>query len=354
MKSLKKVIVMGVVVFIFSLVQIESFAGQGWEVITQLPTKRYAFSTAVVDDKIYLIGGSLSINRGGPFGLSTVEAYDPQTNTWQKVADMPIPRNYPEVAVVNGLIYVFGGSSAKDRKIVNMQLPVRVEAYDPATDTWTRKKDMPVSRINFELSVAAEKVYLIGGSTGFGEGHEQRMDRVDIYDPATDMWAKGPKMPTRREPRGVEVVNDRIYVIGGFGWPPPVAGIGRVLQTIEEYDPSSRQWRRKKDMLDVRRGFSTVVVEDEIYLIGGMDEFRQFLAAASVYNPQKETWRESPKLPTPMYPNGAATINGNIYVFGGFEAGRDSPDVLVYDTGFRAVTARDKLSTSWGELKKSQ
>ena len=47
------------------------------------------------------------------------------------------------------------------------------------------------------------------------------MDRVDIYDPATDTWAKGPKMPTRRNPGGVAVVNTRIYVIGGEGWPPP-------------------------------------------------------------------------------------------------------------------------------------
>ena len=346
----KKTILMGAAL-ILSLMQIESFAGQGWELITQLPTKRIAFSTAVVGDKIYLIGGTLSINFDGPFGLSTVEEYDTQTNTWRRRTDMPTPRNYPEAAVVNGIIYVFGGSNAKDRKIANMKLPVSVEAYDPETDTWTRKKDMPVSRINFELGVAAGKVYLIGGSTGLGAEHERRMDRVDVYDPATDTWTKGPKMPTRREPRAVEVVNDRIYVIGGFGWPPPPAGIGRLLQTIEEYDPISRQWRKKKDMLDVSYGFSTAVVEDEIYLFGGLDAFRQYLATASVYNPQKGAWRDNPKLPTPMYPNGAATVNGKIYVFGGFEAGRDSSDVLVYDTGFRAVTAKGKLFTRWGELK---
>ena len=354
MKSLKKAIVVGAIVLIFSLMQTESSAGENWQRITQLPTKRNSFATAVVDDKVYLIGGSLSINFDGPFGLSTVEAYETQTNTWQKVADMPTPRNYPEAAVVDGIIYVFGGSSAKDRKIVNMKLPVRVDAYDPEADIWTRKKDMPVSRINFELGVAAGKVYLIGGSTGLGEGHERRMDRVDIYDPATDTWRKGPKMPIRREPRAVEVVNGHIYVIGGFGWPPPLAGIGRVLQTIEEYDPISRQWRRKGDMLDVSYGFSTVVVDNDIYLIGGMDESRQFLPTVDAYNPQKGAWRDNPKLPTPMYPNGAATVNGKIYVFGGFEVGRDSPDVLAYDTGFRAVEAKGKLSTSWGELKKSQ
>ena len=118
--NLKKTIVIGTVVSLLLLMQIESFAGQDWELITQLPTKRYAFSTAVVDDKVYIIGGTLSQNNGGPYGISTVEAYDPQTNTWQRVADMPTPRNYPKAAVVNGIIYVFGGSNA--RKTVKLRI----------------------------------------------------------------------------------------------------------------------------------------------------------------------------------------------------------------------------------------
>ena len=82
--------------------QIQSFAGEDWEVITQLPTKRWEFSTAVVDDKVYIIGGSLFDNNAGPFGLSTVEIYDTQTNTWQRGADMPTPRTNAKAAVVNG------------------------------------------------------------------------------------------------------------------------------------------------------------------------------------------------------------------------------------------------------------
>ncbi|MYC77371.1 hypothetical protein F4X10_16530 [Candidatus Poribacteria bacterium] len=105
----KRAIVMGGVVLLFFLMQIESFAVQEWKVITQIPTKRWEFSTAVVDDKIYIIGGSLFENHAGPFGLSTVEVYDTQTNTWQRVADMPTPRTNAKAAVVNGMIYVFGG-----------------------------------------------------------------------------------------------------------------------------------------------------------------------------------------------------------------------------------------------------
>ena len=57
--SSKKVIVIGVVIFIALVMQTESFAGEDWEVRTQLPPKRLAFATAVVGHKIYLIGGSV-------------------------------------------------------------------------------------------------------------------------------------------------------------------------------------------------------------------------------------------------------------------------------------------------------
>ena len=347
----KRAIVIGVVVSLLLLMQIESVAGQEWEVGTQLPTKRSGIATVVVGDKIYVIGGTLE-NVEAPDGIATIEAYDPQTNTWWQLTDMPTRRYYPKAAVVNDIIYVFGGWY--EVKGVKTEYPVRVEAYDPATDTWTRKKDMPVPRVHPAIGVVDGKIYIIGGSTGWGWEDERRMDRVDIYDPATDTWEKGPKMPTRRDAYLGGVVNDRIYVTGGYG--PPG---GQVLSAIEEYDPISRQWQKKKDMLNVKFSFRTAVVEDDIYVIGGIDKSRRYLATVDVYNPQTETWSDIPAMPTPMYPQAAATIDGKIYVFGGVGAGGQFfPDVVAFDTTGsharpRAVTAVGKLSTSWGELKKS-
>lgn len=346
----KKTILMGVV-FILFLMQMESFVGAEWQLITQLPTKRSEFSTAIVDDKIYLIGGSLWANWNGPFGLSTVEEYDTQTNTWRRVANMPTSRTSAKAAVVDGVIYVFGGYNSKDRFFQNWKMPLHVEAYNPQTDTWTRKRNMPVPRINFNLAAVGGRIYLIGGTTGFGEEDEQRMDRVDVYDPETNRWRKVPKMLTRREPESVEVVSTCLYVIGGFGWPRERVGFGPILTSIEEYDPRTRQWQKKGDMLDPRYAFETVVVKDNIYLIGGYID-AGYVASVDAYNPQKDTWDEIPELPTPLTPYGTAKVNGKIYVFGGYNKERgDIPDILVYDTGFRAVEATGKLSTRWGELK---
>ena len=357
--SSKKIIVIGIAIFIALVMQTESLADEDWEVITQLPPKRLAFATAVVGHKVYLIGGSVydkaKRDRGifGPLGIPIVEVYDTQADTWERVADMPTPRHAAKTAVVNGIIYVFGGSHG-DVKALLRKYPVNVEAYNPRTDTWVQKQDMPVPRVDFGIGVVDGKIYLIGGSM---RANREEIDRVDVYNPATDTWAKGREMPTPRSNLSVAVVGNRIYAIGGLaGWPRVNFG----LTVIEEYDTTSRQWREKGDMLDTRDWFKTVVVRDSIYLIGGsiwkgVGFAREYLASVNVYDPQEDTWRDIPAMPTPFTPKGAVVINGRIYVFGGSgDVGKGwdlFPDVMVYDTGFRAVTAKGKLSTRWGELK---
>lgn len=354
----KKAIIIGIVVFILSLRQIETFADQGWELRTQLSSQRIVFATAVVDNKIYLIGGTLfeNVKRGkavrGPYGISTVEVYDTQINTWRRVADMPTPRHGAKAAVVNGTIFVFGGSNGEEDHALR-KYPMNVEAYNPRTDTWIQKKEMPVPRVEFDMGVVDGKIYIIGGATRLGG---ERISRVDVYNPVTDTWVKGRGMPTPRENLGVGVVSNRIYAIGGRGWPK--VRLGPHLTVIEEYDSRSRQWRKRGDMLDTRDWFATVVVTDSIYLIGGVIwnglEY-EYLASVNVYDPRKDTWSDLPAMPIPLLPQGAAAVDGRIYVFGGSgNVGKGVellPDVVVYDTGFRAVAASGKLSKSWGELK---
>ena len=360
--SSKKTILITIVVFILSLMQIETFADQGWELKTQLSTERITFATAVVGNKIYLIGGTLyedvKPNKAvrGPYGISTVEMYDTWTNTWQKVADMPTPRHGAKTAVVNNTIFVFGGWNGKDGDFANRKYPVSVEAYNPQTDTWIQKKEMPISRVEFDLGVVDGKIYIIGGAMRAGE---ERIGRVDVYNPTTDTWVKGREMPTPRAILGVGVVGNRIYAIGGRGWPQ--VRLGPHLMVIEEYDSRSRQWRKRSDMLDTRDSFGTVVVRDEIYLIGGFVRENgplEFLASVNVYDPQKDAWRDIPAMPMPLLPYGAEAVNGKIYVLGGSaDVGKGwelFPDVVVYDTGFRAVEAVGKLLTGWGKLKAKQ
>ena len=111
----------GLLTMVLFVLTVSDATGEKWQIISELPTQRTGFSTAVVDRKIYLIGGTPFQNRRGPYGLSTVEVYDPKTNSWEQVADMPTPRASAETAVVNGTIYVCGGYNGIDNRLVNLK-----------------------------------------------------------------------------------------------------------------------------------------------------------------------------------------------------------------------------------------
>ena len=103
--------------------------------------------------------------------------------------------------------------------------------YDPVTDTWTKKADMPTSRGIFSASVGGGKIYAIGGMIFGGS----TLLTVEEYNPVTDTWTKKTGMPTPRT-AATAVVNGRIYAIGGVE-----RFAGRVLSTVEEFDPELPQ-----------------------------------------------------------------------------------------------------------------
>jgi hypothetical protein len=84
-----------------------------WTKKHDLPTPRSGASACVVDGKIYVIGGS-----GASYGdMATNELYDPVTDTWETKAPMPTPRGFLSTAVVNGIIFVLEAASRPPRKL---------------------------------------------------------------------------------------------------------------------------------------------------------------------------------------------------------------------------------------------
>ena len=358
MKSRKTRIVIGVFVFTLLLVIVStSFAG-GWERITEMPILRIGPAAAAVNGKIYLIGGfDHHENLGGRApALSRVDVYDTQTNTWHTAADMPTPRVAPQTAVFSNEIYVFGGY---DRKGPGGALRYKktVEMYDIATDTWTKKRDMPTLRHAVMTAVVHGKIYVIGGSV-----HDKKLGRdvatslVEVYDPATDRWEKRADMPTERGATHAVVIDSKIYVIGGYNWQQgPLTD--KFVASIEEYNPKTDQWRELPDMPMFKFMFASVVVNNEIYTIGGANtpggNRLVRISDVDVYNPTTNTWREVEPM-TILKATRAVVVKGTIYALGGqIGRGQFSPIVEAFDTGFLAVDPKDKRLTRWGELKKS-
>jgi N-acetylneuraminic acid mutarotase len=230
-----------------------SLAGSGvWTKKADMPTTRGVLSTAVVNGLIYAIGGTLSF----PQAMATVEAYNPATDQWTKKADLPTPRAGLSTAVVNGIIYAIGGIDS------HTTLATAVEAYDPATDTWTKKAPLPTPRNSLSTSVVNGRIYAIGGGTS-PYPWPSVVPTLEEYNPGTNTWTKKTDMPTARAGLTSSVVDGLIYVLGG------TPDTSSQLSTVEVYNPVTDTWTKQADMPTPRNFLSTSVVDGRIYVIGG-------------------------------------------------------------------------------------
>jgi N-acetylneuraminic acid mutarotase len=264
----------------FGSVQVYDPATGTWAARANMPTARGLFGTSAVGATIYAIGGT-TIGRDK---LAVVEAYDTATDKWTRRADMPTPRNALSAAVVDGKIYAIGGWGydrpeggweSIDPTATGRDFST-VEVYDPKTDTWAARADMPTPRSHMTVSAVGGKIYAIGGGARIVAGRSgEWLSVLEVYDTETNRWARAADLPTPRSVMSSGVVDGRIYVMGGAFSRGSASSAEELLRTmrtlsvVEVYDPASGRWTRGADLATARGWFSTSVVNGKVYVVGG-------------------------------------------------------------------------------------
>ena len=264
----------------FGSVEVYDPATGTWAARANMPTARGLFGTSAVGGTIYAIGGTTR----GRDKLAVVEAYDTATDTWTRRADMPTPRNALSAAVVDGKIYAIGGWGydrpeggweSIDPTATGQDFST-VEVYDPETDTWATRADMPTPRSHMTVSALGAKIYAIGGGARIVAGRSgEYRSLLEVYDTATNRWARAADLPTPRSVPSSSVIDGRIYVMGGAFHRGPTSSTEELMRTVrtlsvvEVYDPASGRWTRAADLATARGWFSTSVVNGKVYVVGG-------------------------------------------------------------------------------------
>jgi len=178
-----------------------------WEVKASMPAGgRSGLAVNAVNGKIYAIGGFFLGIFWIPSNLT--EVYDPVTDTWTTNAEMPTAVYCCTSAVVDNKIYLIENGRSVTIACLN-------QIYDTETDTWSYGQPIPTRVVGAAAAAttgvyAPKRIYVIGGGDLF------TYDLNQIYDPATDTWTIGTAMPTPRQNLGVAVLNDTLYAIGGY------------------------------------------------------------------------------------------------------------------------------------------
>lgn len=283
-----------VVVAPFLVVKTVDAQEDSWITLESMPTARSGHKIAVVDGKIYVMGGSFG---RGPLGNN--EVYTPITKTWVTKNPILTPRSSFGIAVVGDWIYVIGGGVTG---WVNSSIN---EAYNCQTDSWETKTQMPTSRA---FNVAHEvdgKIYVMAGCTFPHPSFPNLCNKTEIYDPLTDSWTTGAPMPNYEglgmpEDMASSVSENKIYII--------------YEDTLYIYNVETNSWSFGPEIPTRVRGKAAcftkgVFAPKRLHVIG--------LDLHYVYNPETDNWTTATPMPNSRYFTQIGVVDDVLYAIGG-------------------------------------
>ena len=186
-----------------------------WSARAARPTYRSNFASAVVNGLLYVIGGSGRTDNGPGVCFdcehkSHVEIYDPTTDRWSTGAPLPTALSNGKACVFSDQIYIFGGAS------ISSPHERFIFTYNTTSNSWSAKSPMPTTRYYFACAAVDDKVYLLGGSTP----DAVTVDTIERYDPFVETWSSPTRLKTPRLALSAPVVGKRIITMGGMTWTP--------------------------------------------------------------------------------------------------------------------------------------
>jgi N-acetylneuraminic acid mutarotase len=274
-----------------------------WATGTNLPSPRMYSTAAEYDGKIYLFGGC---QFPPDISESTVFRLDPGTGIWTEMNQMPehltgmvSVRYGDKIYIIGGGPTVFGIPSGK------------MFLYDPETDLWEQKADMITPRSFCAAGIVNGKIYTVGGSIGFSSTNLVPVDNVEVYDPLTDTWTE--KNPFPKDVLDATAANNQgLYIMGGTDYPPFYG-----MEETYFYDAGNDSWLEVPPLNFPRWGCPAVVLDSNVYMIGGCNYLGIYYDENEYYSPASEMWFIDEPMPTERRSHAAAAADGKIYIVGG-------------------------------------
>ena len=219
-------------------------------------TPRRAFTAALLDNRIYAIGGW----NGRATQLDVVEILDPQSLQVQSAPSLNIARSQHASVVADNAIWVLGGWSA-GRGLVSA-----VEVFSSPTNSWRITTHLPTPRREPAAALLGRHIVVVGGFNGINDGDlDGYLDVVEAYDLDTQEWQRLPRLRTPRRGLTMVAFENKLYTMGGY-----VAGEG-YLNTVERYDPGQDTWQTLDWKITPRTWTVTVVAGNSIVILGGFN-----------------------------------------------------------------------------------
>jgi N-acetylneuraminic acid mutarotase len=281
-----------------------------WQTVSNEPpcTARHEAALTALDGKLYLLGGR---------GIKPVEEYDPQANSWKKLAPTPMEFHHFQALAVDGRILVFGAMSGgypKETPVANLWW------FNPKMNEWTKGAEIPEGRRRGGAGAVldGDKLYLVCGITN---GHWNGfVSWVDVFDINSGQWTVLPNAPRPRDHFQAALVDGKIVLAGGrttYGEINKVFDL--TVPEVDVFDIATRRWTTLSNNIPTQRAGCLAVVRDGKVSILGGESMKQPNAhsEAEALSLATGQWESLPVLNRGRHGTGAAFIGDTLYVAAG-------------------------------------
>ena len=303
-----------------------------WESLAPIPLfSRQEHSTVFLPPStIAILGGIIPSNTSFPPIDTTplMQFYSITNNTWTTKASMPRGLNHANAAVVDGKIYVLGGLAETDNETKRVWGAVPDSwMYDPLTDAWESIPGLPTGEERGSAAVGTyqSRIYLAAGMSELElieHGRQRSVSVVSIFDTKTRTWLAVPEaakyIPEARDHAGAAVVGSKMYVLGGRD-----SGQENFRDTVFILDLCNLEagWKTSSARMPTARGgVAAGFIGKDIYVFGGegntLSETGVF-DQVEVYDTVRDRWAKAGKMKLPRHGTYAVGVEGKVYIPGG-------------------------------------
>lgn len=276
-------------------------------------------------NQVYVFGGGYGVySSTGVNTTFNVRSYAVAKNEWIDRERMPYGVVRAGSALYDGKVYILGG---RDDIMASRDT---VQIYDLATDSWSFGEPLPVQRINFGCAVLDGKIHVVGGfEASSTPGTFVRVDKHEVYDPATDTWDEDSfePYPVTVANNAMGAYNGKLYVFCGVD--------GASDDSCYVYDPASNDWTALTDCPDgLAGGHSAVLAPGPNGLPGFYVMGATGVTTTHVYYPDTDTWAGSGNRPDDVpfdsaspyaIGSGLCYLDGRIWKVGGYNSNENNP-----------------------------
>jgi N-acetylneuraminic acid mutarotase len=276
-----------------------------WIARSACPLQRFEAVGGAAAGKLYEFSGYYTL---GTNILATAEcdAYDPVTNTWQRIADIPQPISHSgQIADEDNpndpIFWLAGGF------LGNHPGPSTTEVwkYSIINNTWTSGPPLPDQRGGGALVKLGRELHYFGGVIrqngvyvqDYGTHWAFNLDTDTAWRTTTTGGQILAPVPNPRNHMGGTVLNGKIYAVGG----QHLGDQNTPQSEVDVYDPSTNSWSQTAPMpRPISHVTANVFVRNGLVVVTtGRMANGVLIPNVIEYDPATNTWSELPPVPGP-------------------------------------------------------